>query len=1215
MAKAKKVSVADTRKPKHPLDANRPARGGKNQRDASTVRRLNMYKKTATRDKRGKILHQDFQSKDLPNTRIQPNRGWFQNSRVTDLKALEKFREEMSTKVNDAYTVLLREKKLPMALLEDPEAKAAAAGKAARASLVQTQPFAATFGVKRTRKRPKLAADSLADLVTTADRINATYAEKTDPEEEAREEGVRSAARDRLFDKGQSKRIWGELFKVVDSSDVVIQVLDARDPLGTRCRYLEHHLRKNARHKHVLLLLNKCDLVPAWVTKRWLKHLSAEFPTLAFHASITNPFGKGSLLGLLRQLARLRSDKKYISVGFVGYPNVGKSSVINTLRTKKVCKVAPVPGETKVWQYITLMKRIFLIDCPGVVYSKAGDSETQSVLKGVVRVENLEDATETIAAVLERVKPEYLRRAYKLAAWVDATDFLTQLARASGKLGRGGEPDLNTAAKMVLHDWQRGKIPFFELPPGYLPDKPAAAPAEAVTAEDAGAGDGDAATAAAAAAAVVESAAEALREQAAQALPVREDYFLAEDVAASPGNDAGEDRSGSGADEGPTNSGSSEDDSDAESTSSAERGAADGDGSDAESDGYGEAGLSWEAVMQSIQEPEAEAGEADAAAEEAPPAAAARQEAPAADAGSRKIFRKRARSNGVPPSEASQNGASFSGRSSEDSAFEAKDRNGGSLDSRILSGEFTHDGSTKEKITRLLRKVLAKDRGGPGRALSYALAKEGLKWRAAAAARMPEARGDIRQIVGQPVFVPLYKLFLTYGKVFRLSFGPKSFVVVSDAALARQILLTNAGNYSKGLLSEILDFVMGNGLIPADGEIWKSRRRAIVPSLHRKYIESMVAMFGDSALHGARTLQAAALEGRAAEMENFFSRLTLDIIGRAVFNYDFDSLTHDDPVIKAVYTVLREAEYRSTALFPYWNVPLLRWLVPRQRRCSAALGVVNQTLNTLISECKRLVEEEDAEFVEEFLSAADPSILHFLLASGEQISSKQLRDDLMTMLIAGHETTAAVLTWTMHCLAARPDIVSRLQAEIDAVVGDGVPGVEQVRGLRLTTRVINEAMRLYPQPPVLIRRALGPDTLGAYHLPAGADLFISVWNLHRSPEYWAEPNAFNPDRFPLDAPVPNEVTENFAYLPFGGGKRKCIGDQFALFESVVALAVLLRRFEFTMAPNAPPVNMTTGATIHTSGGLYMNVRPRAFVEDAPVVARPEPLLSEPVLNA
>jgi nuclear GTP-binding protein len=150
--------------------------------------------------------------------------------------------------------------------------------------------------------------------------------------------------------------------------------------------------------------------VPAWVTKRWLHALSREFPTLAFHASVTNPFGKGALLGLLRQLARLRSDKKAISVGFIGYPNVGKSSVINALRTKKVCKAAPVPGETKVWQYVTLTKRVFLIDCPGVVYHKAADGDVAAVLKGVVRVENLEDAAPYVDAVLARVKPEYLVR-------------------------------------------------------------------------------------------------------------------------------------------------------------------------------------------------------------------------------------------------------------------------------------------------------------------------------------------------------------------------------------------------------------------------------------------------------------------------------------------------------------------------------------------------------------------------------------------------------------------------------------------------------------------------------------------------------------------------------------------------------------------------------------------------------------------------------------
>ena len=533
-----------------------------------------------------------------------------------------------------------------------------------------------------------------------------------------------------------------------------------------------------------------------------------------------------------------------------------------------------------------------------------------------------------------------------------------------------------------------------------------------------------------------------------------------------------------------------------------------------------------------------------------------------------------------------------------------KKKNEGSLDDRIASGEFDDSGSTKEKITRPLRKALAKDPLGVGRALSLWLAKLGIQWRKIAAERMPTATGDIREIVGQPVFIPLYSLFRIYGKVFRLSFGPKSFVIVSDSEVAKHVLLTNANNYSKGLLSEILDFVMGTGLIPADGEIWKVRRRAILPALHKKYIDAMITMFGESALHGSEVMMKYSEKGEAVEMENFFSRLALDIIGKAVFNYEFDSLTNDDPVIKAVYTVLREAEYRSTYPIPYWNVPPLKAIVPRQRECDEALTIVTNTLNDLIAKCKKMVEENDEEFVEEFLSKADPSILHFLIASGDQITSKQLRDDLMTLLIAGHETTAAVLTWTMHCIVGDAEVTRRIQEEADEVLGDRLPTLEDLKNLKFTTRVINEAMRLYPQPPVLIRRALDDDVLGGYKVEKGSDLFISVWNLHRNPAYWTNPDKFDPDRFPVDGPMPNEVTEDFRYLPFGGGKRKCIGDQFALFESVASLAVLMRRFNFSRPEDAPEVGMTTGATIHTTNGLYLKPTPRVIGTSSEDVSSP-----------
>lgn len=234
---------------------------------------------------------------------------------------------------------------------------------------------------------------------------------------------------------------------------------------------LEEHIKKNCPHKHVVLLLNKCDLVPVWVTAKWAKYLSKEYPTIAYRASISNPFGKGALINIFRQFDNFHKDKKSISIGFVGYPNVGKSSVINSLKEKKVCKAAPIPGETKVWQYIALTKRIYLIDCPGVVHISEGKSDIDSVLRGCVRAERIDDPCYYIAEVLKLIKPEHMRRMYGVETWEDEEDFIKQLAIKKGKLKKGGEPDMVATAKIVLMDWQRGALPFHNLPPGVVDKK------------------------------------------------------------------------------------------------------------------------------------------------------------------------------------------------------------------------------------------------------------------------------------------------------------------------------------------------------------------------------------------------------------------------------------------------------------------------------------------------------------------------------------------------------------------------------------------------------------------------------------------------------------------------------------------------------------------------------------------------------------------------
>uniref|UniRef100_A0A8C6UMP4 Nucleolar GTP-binding protein 2 n=1 Tax=Neogobius melanostomus TaxID=47308 RepID=A0A8C6UMP4_9GOBI len=460
--------------------------GGSNMRDRATIKRLNMYRQKQRCNSLGKVIKPlQYQSTVAPGTvaRVEPNIKWFANTRVIKQSSLQKFQDEMGAIQKNPYRVVMRQSKLPMSLLHD-RVKA----HNSRVHILDTEGFETTFGPKAQRKKPNLAADDMKNLLEQAEVSAQSYSADDDRDLVTEDTGVRNEAREEIFKKGQSKRIWGELYKVIDSSDVIIQVLDARDPAGTRSKSIENYMKKEKPWKHLIFVLNKCDLIPTWVTKRWVALLSQEYPTLAFHASLTNSFGKGSLIQLLRQFGKLHTDKKQISVGFIGYPNVGKSSVINTLRSKKVCNVAPLAGETKVmcWQYITLMRRIFLIDCPGVVYP-SDDSETDIVLKGVVQVEKIKNPEEHIGAVLERAKPEYIQKTYRIPTWNSAEDFLEKLAFRMGKLLKGGEPDLSTVSKMVLNDWQRGRIPFFVKPPGTEGDEedkmplPIAGPPDAVS--------------------------------------------------------------------------------------------------------------------------------------------------------------------------------------------------------------------------------------------------------------------------------------------------------------------------------------------------------------------------------------------------------------------------------------------------------------------------------------------------------------------------------------------------------------------------------------------------------------------------------------------------------------------------------------------------------------------------------------------------------------
>ncbi|XBH62127.1 hypothetical protein VPH35_116419 [Triticum aestivum] len=474
---------------------------------------------------------------------------------------------------------------------------------------------------------------------------------------------------------------------------------------------------------------------------------------------------------------------------------------------------------------------------------------------------------------------------------------------------------------------------------------------------------------------------------------------------------------------------------------------------------------------------------------------------------------------------------------------------------------------------------------------------------------MPVAEGAVTDLFDRPLFYSLYDWFLEHGSVYKLAFGPKSFVVVSDPIVARYILRENAFSYDKGVLAEILEPIMGKGLIPADLDTWKQRRKVITPGFHALFIEAMVRVFTKCSERTILKLEALIEKGDHGDkstivnLEEEFSNLALDIIGLGVFNFDFDSVNKESPVIKAVYGTLFEAEHRSTFYIPYWNLPLTQWIVPRQRKFRSDLKVINDCLDDLIKNAKETRQEADVEKLQQrdYSSLKDASLLRFLVdMRGADVDDRQLRDDLMTMLIAGHETTAAVLTWSIFLLAQNPTKMRKAQAEIDSVLIDGAITAEKLKKLEYIRLIIVEALRLYPQPPLLIRRSLRPDKLpggynGAkegYEIPAGTDIFLSIYNLHRSPYFWDSPNEFEPERFTVPkkdeniegwagfdpdrspgAMYPNEIIADFAFLPFGGGPRKCVGDQFALLESTVALALLLQKFDVELRGSPDEVEM------------------------------------------
>lgn len=418
--------------------------------------------------------------------------------------------------------------------------------------------------------------------------------------------------------------------------------------------------------------------------------------------------------------------------------------------------------------------------------------------------------------------------------------------------------------------------------------------------------------------------------------------------------------------------------------------------------------------------------------------------------------------------------------------------------------------------------------------------------------------------------------FQRYGDLYYAPISGAHLYVTRHPDHFREALLTHGGSFAKtekGRAAERLERFLGKGLLTSNGELWRRQRRMINPALSRRQIAGYAATMVE---HTERML-AGWRAGEARDVAAEMMQLTLRIVTRVLFDHEITGHTDD---VARLMTVFREGS-AAPALLPSW-VPL-----PSIRRLYSALAAVDRLIDGLIDD-RRRQSDEDLAARGDLLSMLVRAVDDEAASDAERtMTRRQLRDEVLTLFLAGHETTSNALAWTWYLLAEHPAVEARLHAELDEVLGDRDPTFEDLDALVYTGQVLDEAMRLYPPAPVVSRTAVEDVQVGGYTVPAGAELLLWIWHAHHDPRWFPEPESFRPERFAPDAPEPPRC----AYLPFGAGTRICIGKHFALMEAKLLLATIARRFRLRLVPGQV-VTPHFAITLAPRDGLRMRIEAR-----------------------
>jgi cytochrome P450 len=413
-----------------------------------------------------------------------------------------------------------------------------------------------------------------------------------------------------------------------------------------------------------------------------------------------------------------------------------------------------------------------------------------------------------------------------------------------------------------------------------------------------------------------------------------------------------------------------------------------------------------------------------------------------------------------------------------------------------------------------------------------------------------------------------------YGDAVRIAVGPKTLYFFNQPDYAKHVLADNSGNYHKGIGLHQARRALGDGLLTSEGELWRKQRKVIQPAFQAKRIAGQA---------GVIVREASAMIGRLRELAGTgpvnvtaqLTGLTLGVLGRTLLDED---LAGYGTIGHSFEAVQDQAMFEMVTLgaVPMW-LPL-----PHQLRFRRARAELQQVVDEL-TEARRANPSSDGDdvlsrLIESVRAEADP-----------KVGRVRMRDELITLLLAGHETTASTLSWCFHLIAGHPEVGERVRAEALETLGDRDPEYEDLSRLGYTSMVVEEAMRLYPPVWMLSRIAQGPDEIGGYRVPAGADVVVCPYTMHRNPRYWDAPGLFDPERFSTRR---RAERPRYAYIPFGAGPRFCVGNHLGMMEAVLVLAMVSRELRLEHAPGHAVVPEPM-LSLRVRGGLRMTVSARS----------------------